>query len=164
MSRSGYCEGDGDASDNWNHIMWRGRVTSSIRGKRGQALLKEMLEALDAMPNKRLVKEVLEADGEVCALGCLGQKRGIDMSRLDPENYTEVAEAFGVADPLVQEIVYENDETRDYSVYPSKAFTPEQRWQHMRDWVAKQIDARSAKERRSDSLARVAAFIAEHSK
>ena len=47
MSRSGYSD---DIDDNWAHIMWRGRVASSIRGKRGQAMLRELLAALDAMP------------------------------------------------------------------------------------------------------------------
>lgn len=159
MSRSGYSD---DCDDNWSHIMWRGRVASAIGGKRGQALLKEMLEALDAMPAKRLVKEVLEADGEVCALGCLGQKRGLDMSKLDPENYDGVAGAFDVAAPLVQEIVYTNDETRDYSVYPSREFSPEERWQHMRNWVAARIDFKEKRAAERDaSRVKAAAWVAE---
>lgn len=136
MSRSGYSD---DCEDNWAHIMWRGRVASSIRGKRGQALLREMLEALDAMPNKRLVKEALEAEGEVCALGCLGQKRGLDMSSLDPEDYDSVASAFGVAAPLVQEIVYENDECWAPGLTYGQKTMPEQRWQHVRDWVVRNL-------------------------
>lgn len=51
MSRSNYSE---DCDDNWAMIMWRGMVASSIRGKRGQKLLKELAEAMDAMPEKKL--------------------------------------------------------------------------------------------------------------
>jgi hypothetical protein len=60
MSRSGYCE---DMDDQWAHIRWRGAVTSAIRGRRGQAFLREMLAALDAMPEKRLVAGALVFEG-----------------------------------------------------------------------------------------------------
>lgn len=53
MSRSGYSE-DYDG-DHWDLIRWRGAVASSIRGKRGQAFLREALAALDAMPEKKLI-------------------------------------------------------------------------------------------------------------
>lgn len=130
MSRSGYTE---DCDDQWRHIMWRGTVASAIRGKRGQAFLREMAEALDAMPEKRLVPHVLVQAGEVCAIGSVGAKRGVAMEALDPENPQQIAGAFGVAAPLVQEIEWMNDEAG-----PHKE-TPEQRWQRMRAWVAQQL-------------------------
>jgi hypothetical protein len=43
----------------WSHIRWRGAVASAIRGGRGQAFLREMLAAMDAMPVKRLVANEL---------------------------------------------------------------------------------------------------------
>lgn len=139
MSRSGY----GDVEDNWSLIKWRGQVASAIRGKRGQVLLKDLLAALDAMPEKRLVVEALEADGEVCALGALGRVRGLDMAELNPEDYDAVANSFGVAAPLVQEIVYMNDEqfSREWSDDLNNwiALTPDDRWSRMRAWVAKHI-------------------------
>ena len=70
MSRSGYS----DECDGWDLIRWRGAVASAIRGQRGQAFLREMLSALDAMPEKRLISEELERDGEVCAMGAVGQR------------------------------------------------------------------------------------------
>lgn len=129
MSRSGYT----DDIDNWQLIMWRGRVASAIRGKRGQALLREMLEAMDALPEKRLVASALEAEGQFCALGTVGQKRGVDMSELDPENYETVAAKFGIATPLAQEIFWENDEAWG----PGEA--PEARFKRMRAWVVSNI-------------------------
>lgn len=65
MSRSGYTED----CDGWQLIMWRGAVASALRGKRGQAFLKEMLAAFDALPEKKLTQNTLEKDGAVCALG-----------------------------------------------------------------------------------------------
>lgn len=135
MSRSGYSD-DGDC-DQWQHIMWRGRVASATRGARGQAMLRDLLAALDAMPNKRLIAHELIAEGEVCAIGSLGLARGVEMEKLDVENFGQIADTFGVAAPLVQEIEWWNDEGGLYRE------TPEQRWTRMRAWVAKQIKGHS---------------------
>jgi hypothetical protein len=59
MSRSGYHDDGGG----WSLICWRGAVAAAMRGKRGQAFLKEMLAAFDAMPEKRLVAGRLVFDG-----------------------------------------------------------------------------------------------------
>lgn len=131
MSRSGYYD-DGD--DQWAHIRWRGMVASATRGKRGQTLLRDMLSALDAMPEKKLIaNDLVATDGCVCALGALGKARGIDMADVDPEDSERVASVFDIADPLAREIVYINDE------YGPHKETPEDRFQRVRRWVAKQI-------------------------
>lgn len=130
MSRSGYVD---DCDDVLELGRWRGAVKSAINGKRGQAFLKEMLVALDAMPAPRLIDEKLfAADGEVCAIGSVGQARGIDMSGLDPDEPDGVAAAFGISAALAREIVYENDEG------PSRE-TPEQRFARMREWLTSHI-------------------------
>lgn len=132
MSRSNYSE-DGDDGD-YPLALWRGAVISATRGKRGQTLLKEMLAAFDAMPVKRLIADALiDENGEPCAMGCVGRARGIDMSKIDPENPDQVAKAFGIAPALAREIAYENDD--DYRI------TPEVRFERVRKWVASQIIA-----------------------
>lgn len=148
MSRSGYSE---DIDDNWTWIRWRGYVASAIRGKRGQAFLREMLDAMDALPEKKLIANDLEtADGSVCAIGSVGKARGIDMSALDPENYDAVATTFGINEKLAQEIVFLNDEAftfeTDAAGYikhdengKSIYLTPEGRFEKMRAWVVSQI-------------------------
>lgn len=128
MSRSGYS----DDLDQWDLIRWRGAVTSAIRGARGQAFMREMLAALDAMPEKRLIRHELENGGGVCALGAVGRARGIDQTTLDPENQRQIAEAFGIARAMTCEIVFENDEVGWQE-------TPEQRWMRVRAWVAAQV-------------------------
>jgi len=124
-----------DDLDNWTLIRWRGAVTSAIRGKRGQAFLREMFVALDSLPDKRLIAEDLEKDGEVCALGAVGKIRGIDMSNVDPEDWDAVAGTFGIPDALAREIMFENDEA-----LWGKEATPEKRFDHMRKWVVKQLE------------------------
>jgi hypothetical protein len=129
MSRSGYS----DDLDQWVLIRWRGAVASAIRGKRGQDFLREMLTALDAMPEKRLIRSELERDGEVCALGSVGKARGIDQAGIDPYDRRQVAQVFGIAEAMAAEIAFENDE--DWRE------TPEQRWARMRAWIVANLAA-----------------------
>lgn len=133
MSRSGYSEDWGSGSE-WELICWRGAVTSAMRGKRGQAFLRELVAALDALPEKKLIKDEFEtAEGEVCALGAVGKARGIDMSKL--ELCRESASgAFGIAEALAAEIMFENDDQ-----FRWQDRTPEARWLHVRNWAAGQI-------------------------
>ena len=130
MSRSGYS----DDLEPWDLIRWRGAVASAIKGKRGQAFLKEMAAALDEMPEKRLIDGALEFDGDYCALGVLGKKRGLDMEGVDPEEADVVAELFGIAPALAKEVVFMNDDDFCWTKE-----TPEQRWLYMRRWVGEQI-------------------------
>lgn len=137
MSRHGYSE---DLDDYWALIRWRGAVTSALRGRRGQALLRELVAALDAMPKKELIAEKLAEAGEVCALGAVGQKRGINMTNIDPEDSEQVSKAFDVAEALAREIVYENDEGGWQE-------TPGERWNRMRAWAVKHLAAFHGEER-----------------
>lgn len=132
MSRSGYCEDiDSDEQQRRANI-YRGAVASAFRGRRGQAFLKEMLAALDALPEKALIASELEQDGAVCAIGAVGKSRGIDMSKMYPEDIENVGAAFGIAEAMAREIVYENDDEW-------RVETPEQRYDRMRKWIKDQI-------------------------
>jgi hypothetical protein len=131
VSRSGYND-DGD--DTWGFICYRGQVASATRGKRGQALLREALVALDAMPVKELIADQLVQEGSYCLLGVVGAARGVPLSEIDPEDYTAVAKQFDIAEPLAREIMFENDNDFFWSEE-----TPAQRWMRMREWIAGQI-------------------------
>jgi hypothetical protein len=132
VSRSGYGDDFGDVDDQWGVIRWRGAVASAIRGRRGQAFLREMLAALDAMPVKELVSNGLEDGDRVCAIGAVGRVRGVDMSNIDPEDWEQVARAFGISEALVRQIAFLNDEY-GYN-------DPGRRWAGMRTWVVKQLE------------------------
>lgn len=133
MSRSGYSED----IEQWTLIRWRGAVASAIRGSRGQAFLREMLAAMDALPEKKLVASELEADGQVCAIGSVGRARGIDMSKIDPEDCDRVAGKFGISGALTKEIVWLNDEDGPWQE------TPENRFLRMRRWIDRHLSKAS---------------------
>lgn len=111
MSRSGYID---DNEDPLAHGRWRQAVKRSLEGKRGQALLRELLIALDAMPDKRLYPgSFATVDGEFCTLGVLGAKRGAKMDDLGDEydcDTATVGQRFGIAPAMAAEIMYMNDE------------------------------------------------------
>lgn len=119
-------------------------VASAIRGKRGQKLLNELADAMDAMPVKELIAEELEKDGAHCALGVVGSKRGVEMAEVDPEDPEQVSKAFNIAACLAQEITYINDEDGpcgeiidgNWVRFPE---TPAKRWIRVRKWVAAQL-------------------------
>lgn len=134
MSRSGYS----DDCDGAELNLWRGAVNMGIKGKRGQAFLREALAALDAMPEKRLTTDSLHepATGEFCTLGVVGAARGMDLKPLEYADREPIAKAFGISAALAAEIMFEND---DYDNWGGRPRTPEQRWGAMRAWVERNI-------------------------
>lgn len=170
MSRHGYIEFDGD--DSLQEGRWRGALTAAIRGKRGQAFFQELIDALDAMPVKEISAHSFVQGGEVCALGAVALKRGIDVSEFERSedeeeweheiDHTALANKFGIAECLAREVMFENDdcdqwhweddgsvcegvrhgETRKHRTNE----LPAERWQRMRDWAARKIRSASAKD------------------
>lgn len=102
----------------------------AILGKRGQAFMRRLRAALDAMLVKRLITDAIKDEsGEVCALGAVDPN-------VDAYDAEYLAEHFDIARALAAEITYMNDEAMAWLM---EAETPEQRWVHMRAWVEKQI-------------------------
>lgn len=151
MSRHGYVDDMGDALELGR---WRGAVNSAVNGRRGQAFLRELLAVLDALPEKKLIaEELVEQDGQVCALGAVGKARGIDMTEIDPTDHDSIDSHFGIANAMAREIIWINDEVsgdwvetegppdrhrrvpRSYYVKP----TPEKRFEQVRAWVVAHI-------------------------
>lgn len=131
MSRSGYVD---DGEGGWREICWRGAVKKAIEGKRGQAFLRELVDALDAMPGKGLIAgELVDDDGDCCAIGAVCKSRGIDPSGVDYDCTYAVSRLAGIARSMVAEISYENDEEMGSSE------TPESRWQRMRAWAVSNL-------------------------
>lgn len=127
MSRSGYID---DYADQWVLIRWRGAVNAALRGKRGQAMLRELRAGLDALPNKRLIAgDLISPEGEYCALGVIAARRGLDVATVDPYDHETIAGMLNIADALAREVAYVNDEEGCITE------TPETRWQRVSRWV-----------------------------
>jgi len=160
MSRSGY-DYDGDCESNY-YLLYPSIVRRATNGKRGQSFFKALRDALEALPEKRLVPDELQTeDGAVCALGALGRARGVELSKLDPEDVDGVAKTFGVAATLVREVTHANDDefkhygkriplygppTEHMSWFNTEPRlyipeTPEERYERVLGWVRSQIIA-----------------------
>lgn len=132
MSRSGYSDDCEDVS------LWRAAVQRAISGKRGQSFLREMLAAMDAMPERRkrlIADELVTKAGEACAIGTVAKARGLDTSNLDPEDGYAVANKFNIAPALAMEIAYINDEAGPWR----NRETPEQRFDRVRRWITSNL-------------------------
>jgi hypothetical protein len=133
MGRSGYSDDlDGGALN-----LYRGTVDRALRGRRGQAFLREMADALDAMPVKELVEgDIVRDDGHVCALGAVAVARQIDVSQLNECEPDDVGKTFGIARSMAAEIAFVNDDD-----FVFRRETPGERWTRVRAWVAGMLAA-----------------------
>lgn len=95
---------------------WENNLRRQIKGKRGQAFLRELLAALEALPSKRLIANAVARDREVCTLGALALKRRTDAGepRVD------------VLDDLAKLVVDDDDE---------RAFDDDADVEDMADWA-----------------------------
>lgn len=140
MSRSGYSDDCGG----WELIRYRGAVASAIRGKRGQEFMRELLAALDALPEKKLIADALQADGAYCALGSVAHARCLPPHKLDQlaiamedADAHTIADEFGINEKLAREIMFMNDE---YGYGDGKDGTRDElRFRQFRNWVELQL-------------------------
>jgi hypothetical protein len=158
-------EGEWDDQDAVRrHNLWRGNYLRQLRGKRGQAFLRELRDALLALPEKALAAGQIAKDGQVCALGSLALKRRVDAGE---SREAVVAELAGInvdqddddwegdliwewAESVLQAPKYlawmipvENDEDNSHEYvdgkWKRKETTPEGRYQRMLRWVESRI-------------------------
>lgn len=129
-------------------------IRNAINGRRGQAALRLLIRALDAMPQRRIIDDWLIKDGDVCTVGAMVLQQCIEagasregalgylmgeQDRLNREaswDWTDIVtlanEQLDIARFMGFEIVELTDEW-------TKRSTPEQRWQYVRDWAVKNL-------------------------
>lgn len=169
MSRSGYIDDCDDVDSMLRSYGWQANVRRCIAGRRGQALLWELYQALEALPTREIVTGALldTSTGSVCSLGALAVYRKMPIPPEfcttgapddEPDEY-EFSQAmgplFGIKDMLAREVMYENDEgdqwhwADDGSICEGirhgvtrevrRHDTPQERWQRMRGWVVDRL-------------------------
>lgn len=128
MSRSGYI-------DDCEYIgLYRANVGRSLGSKRGQAFLKELAAAMDAMTVKELISgELVDDVGSCCAIGTVCRSRAVDVAEVDATCPKSVGELLGISKIMAAEIAYENDEAGPLREEPCY------RWKRVRNWVNEQI-------------------------
>lgn len=144
---------DFDGNDDWSlqlQNLWDENVRRSINGKRGQRILRELEEALLAMPYKTLVSGAIAYEGSVCAIGALALhkklKAGLDEETAIAELETEsqnvedadgssvwAKDHLGMTYSLAWSIAHVNDEGLAYGA------KEQQRYEIVLAWVRSHI-------------------------
>lgn len=140
--------------------LWWANTERALKGKRGQAFLKEMEEALLALPKKRLIEGAVCFEGDVCANGALALKRRmangekledamkwLEENAPDEDTYADetgffMEKHFGILERLAIHAAYVNDE------YSQATQTPEARYEKVLGWVREQRAKTTSKESR----------------
>jgi len=154
------CDGDGDGPEYNNAWELHEQAgINALRGKRGQAILKELEVALLALPEKKLLHGNLAKGGGVCAIGALALKRRMEAGdardaalkwmeeQVDPEDcegWGEQTQWFakkhlGVVRALAYKISYQNDEGDEKRHERGRKETDEERWERVLAWVRSQM-------------------------
>lgn len=141
--------------------LWQGNCQRSLKGKAGQAILRELEAALLALPSKRLIaSSLVDAHGEVCAIGALAEFKGEitdDMIGQGEYDMEEVGIQLGMPRLVAWKIVEMNDlqfagtdlvfgegpyRWPNEQPYAYVEVTPEQRYERMLKWVREQVQDR----------------------
>lgn len=127
------------------HGLWQANAMRSIKGKKGQVALRELEQALLALPEKRLIARELEnADGEGCAIGALAKYRNYT-PKADPDWEMElVGMELGMPHMVAWKVVALNDMDLD-KYYDRKLdrcvpYTPEERYERVLAQVRKWLE------------------------
>lgn len=139
-------------------FLWEANLERSLKGRKGQAALRELEAALLTLPEKRLIaNNTISTDGSVCAIAALAKHRGYqgDMSLPKQPNWDDddspywdeydyevavedamvkIAADLGVPPMVAKAIIYENDN----DAYTK---TAEARYQRMLRWTQRKIVA-----------------------
>jgi hypothetical protein len=146
--------GDMDYDEDYNNqgLLWWANVQRALAGKKGQRDLRDLLEALKEMPEKRLIHgRIADEKGGMCLVGVLACKRRVERGedreavlddlalRVAPEDAYLAADAtawvgveVGLRYCLAWHLGYVNDE--EFSEY-----SPEQRYDAIVHWVEGQL-------------------------
>jgi hypothetical protein len=96
MSRFNDGEGDEDYPNQW--ALWDKRAQLALEGKRGKAALRELREALEALPEKRLIS------GALCTIGLQSKLETLPVQLENPNLQTNTGEPVLYLNPARQDL------------------------------------------------------------
>lgn len=132
-----------DDSDPCQEGLIAGALRSAVQGKRGQQFLRDLVQALDALPLPELAAGALEDEetGCCCAFGAVRRLRGADAVPLwfnpmeedmTPDN---LAEPFNVSETLAWAVVQANED----GMTGNDESTRRLRWKEVRNWAVQRL-------------------------
>ena len=132
-----------DDLEPWEENLSAGALRSAIRGKRGQQLLRDLINGLDALPSPELSAGALEDEetGGCCALGAVRRFRGADAVPLwfDPMEEdlrpAHLAEPFNISVSLAWAVLQVNEDADGCNNERARR----RRWQRVRDWAVENL-------------------------
>ena len=141
MSR--YCDSDDYDYEPWMEGQAAGAMQRAIRGRRGQRLLRDLIDGLDALPVPELAAGALEdpETGCVCAFGAVRLQRGADAVPLsfdptDPDiDWRYLAKPFDISETLANAVVSQNE----YDSKSNGEQSRRRRWQSVRAWAVRNL-------------------------
>jgi hypothetical protein len=164
VSRSGYIDGDCDPEVMLSMYGWNANVRRCLAGRKGQAFLWELYQALEALPERRLITGgLVDQGGACCSLGAVAIARGIEIPEDlrvtedgDPDEYEFVdamGPLLGIKNMLAREVMYQNDECERLHEVPGPVKSrwgqshgdlyrfenDEERWCRMRRWIVSHL-------------------------
>lgn len=161
MSRSGYSEDyePSNTADWLRCCAYNANTKRHLAGRRGQAFLWELYQALTDLPSRELVPDTMaDEHGGVCALGAVAARRGTPFLPDDPPDEEDcgddwsfaegIAARLGIKDMMAREVMEANDEDRSIEVpgpaadrYSRlyRAETDHERWARMRRWIVSRL-------------------------
>lgn len=133
------------SNDNYHEVLlWRANLRRQLAGRRGQQLLRELLAAIDALPEKKLGTQLYDGD-QVCSFGAVALQRRVAAGEepqavlADLQSHNDEADDGLMPDwaewylqippHMAWEIPFVND--NEYGDLE----TPEQRWIRVRAWI-----------------------------
>ena len=138
--RINYCD---DEDRPGQFALWDANCQRSLRGRAGQAALRDLEAALLALPQKRLIRGLLVSDdgADVCAVGAYARYKGEDIAKHVPYASDDVAIACGMPRLVAWKVVALNDfEIDDHYVTGQRVtYTPEERYIKVLAWVREQL-------------------------
>lgn len=138
--------------------LWQGNCQRSLKGRAGQAALRELEAALLALPDKRLIaEELMDDNGAVCGIGAVAKFRGVITEEMRAQGEHDM-EGVGVDLGMPRLVAWKIVEMNDLQFsgtnllfaegpyrwpaeqpYAYIEVTPEQRYERMLKWVREQI-------------------------